>query len=107
MEILRHRRFWLMQRAIEGPMLRTLTVVLFRLLLAVAPSGLILLSSASAQIRTDGSVGPARSLLGPGFSIGPGLGKQVGPIFFIALRRSMSDAGKVRHSPAPPPLATS
>src|SRR3954454_24638461 len=63
-------------------MLRTLTVVLFRLLLAVAPSALILLSSASAQIRTDGSVGPARSLLGPGFAIGAGLGKQVGPNLF-------------------------
>src|SRR3954453_16937302 len=82
MEILRHRRFWLMQRAIEGPMLRTLNVVLFRLLLAVAPSGLILLSSASAQIRTDGSVGPARSLLGPSFAIGADLGKQVGPNLF-------------------------
>src|SRR3954467_9618075 len=63
-------------------MLRSLTVVLFRLLLAVAPSALILLGSASAQIRTDGSVGAARSLLGPKFAIGADLGKQVGPNLF-------------------------
>ena len=35
------------------------------------------LSPAAAQIRTDGTVGPARSLTGPNFTIGADLGRQV------------------------------
>src|SRR3954447_25373018 len=88
----------------ERPVHRTLTVVLFRLLLAVAPSGLILLSSASAQIRTDGSVGPARSLLGPNFAIGADLGKQVGRNLFHSFSSFNVGQGQTATFSGPAPV---
>ena len=41
-----------------------------------------MLGPASAQIRTDGSVGPVSALTGPNFAIGANLGKQVGGNLF-------------------------
>ncbi|MFL5286086.1 MAG: filamentous hemagglutinin N-terminal domain-containing protein, partial [Rhodopila sp.] len=64
------------------PMLRTLTAFAYRCLLIPLSVIAVPITSASAQIRTDGSVGPARSLLGPNVVIGADLGKQVGANLF-------------------------
>src|SRR5689334_7635281 len=55
----------------------------FTLLLLLSGTALVALTaSAAAQIRTDGSVGAARSLDGSNVTIGADLGKQVGGNLF-------------------------
>ena len=54
----------------------------FQSLLGVTLGYFMLLDPTSAQIRTDGSTGPARALAGPNFAIGADLGKQVGSNLF-------------------------
>jgi filamentous hemagglutinin family protein len=58
-------------------MLRALVASASHSLYGFALGGFILIGSASAQIRTDGSFGPARNLIGPSFAIGADLGRQL------------------------------
>jgi filamentous hemagglutinin family protein len=64
------------------PMPCSYLIQAFRLLAGVAIGLFSVLGPVSAQIRTDGSVGPVSALTGPNFAIGANLGKQVGGNLF-------------------------
>src|SRR4051812_36718377 len=65
---------------------------------------LAVFGTAAAQIRTDGSVGPARNLLGPNFAIGADLGKQVGRNLFHSFSSFNVGQGQTATFSGPAPV---